>query len=256
MSAKTVFRPGHKANPALEGQTSGGGYGAGLTFEPAPAAAVVNTSRRQFGSYSLPAEEPSYASYDSLGPVDLQMERSLPPPKSKKKAEEPPPDTLRWDPSAQGGGRGGLAATARRKAAIAAEEAAAATARAMQQQQPHQGASRLPRPEQRELTEPPNRRERTEAGLRYEEQMRARAVVEAERAEQEQRAAAVKAAAMARGGQPLYYNKLLADESKVAAMSDPRVQAALQAKLNEPNTLAAQQYKSRNTTRVSSERKY
>ena len=50
--------------------------------------------------------------------------------------------------------------------------------------------------------------------------------------------------------------QLLSNPDRVAALSDPRVQAALDKALNQPNGLAMQQYKHRNTTRVSAERKF
>ena len=50
--------------------------------------------------------------------------------------------------------------------------------------------------------------------------------------------------------------QVLNNAQRVAALSDPRVQKALDAALNGPNALAAQQYKGRNTTRVSAERKF
>ena len=47
-----------------------------------------------------------------------------------------------------------------------------------------------------------------------------------------------------------------AAKDKVAALTNPKVTAALHAKLNEPNKLAFDQIKQRNTERVSAERKY
>ena len=46
------------------------------------------------------------------------------------------------------------------------------------------------------------------------------------------------------------------NKERVAQLTDPRVQAALNVALNGPNKLAADQYKGRNTTRVSAERRF
>ena len=72
ISAREVFRPGHKANPVLDGPentSTAAVYGGGIGFQPPPLNAVER-ARRQFGSHSLPAD-------DALGPVDLNMERQI-----------------------------------------------------------------------------------------------------------------------------------------------------------------------------------
>ena len=198
ISAREVFRPGHKANPVLDGPentSTAAVYGGGIGFQPPPLNAVER-ARRQFGSHSLPAD-------DALGPVDLNMERqilamerqiaSAAPVVAKKKKDDPPPDTLRWDPtnSAQNGAsKGGLAAAARRRAAAAEaaeEERASAVAPAASQP-----IAVRPRPEKKDLTEPPNQRtHKSEAGLRHEEQMRVRAKLEEEARAEAERAAAM-----------------------------------------------------------------
>ena len=64
------------------------------------------------------------------------------------------------------------------------------------------------------------------------------------------------AMAAARAEGPKFFHPALQDQAKVDALTDPRVSAALNAKLNAPNSVAAEQFKQRNTTRVSAERKY
>jgi hypothetical protein len=269
ISAREVFRPGHKANPVLDGPentSTAAVYGGGIGFQPPPLNAVER-ARRQFGSHSLPAD-------DALGPVDLNMERQIlamerqiasaaPVVVKKKKKDEPPPDTLRWDPtnSAQNGAsKGGLAAAARRRAAAAEaaeEEARAPSAVAAAASQP---IAVRPRLEKKDLTDPPNQRtHKSEAGLRHEEQMRVRAKLEAEaRAEAERAAAMQERWAAGDHPTPEFRHPVLErfGADKVQALSDPRVIAALQAKLNEPNAASRELYKMRNTQRVSAERKY
>ncbi|KOO33977.1 hypothetical protein Ctob_012983 [Chrysochromulina tobinii] len=117
-----------------------------------------------------------------------------------------------------------------------------------------------PRLEKKDLTDPPNQRtHKSEAGLRHEEQMRVRAKLEAEaRAEAERAAAMQERWAAGDHPTPEFRHPVLErfGADKVQALSDPRVIAALQAKLNEPNAASRELYKMRNTQRVSAERKY
>jgi len=260
VSAREVFRPGHKANPALEGPTSSGSaYGAGLGFQPA---AKPDISRKQFGSYGQDQER------DSLGPVDLEFERHLAsqPPmaghRTKKKSEEPPPDTLRWDPSngSAGNGRGSLAREARRKAQVREEEEARVAQAQALAHLPQQPAPARPRAEKKDLTEPPSQRAyKSEAGQRHQEQMRVRAMLEAEALEKADRMNTIIAAHDGSGPLQQGFRHPVLEKfgaTKVAQLTDPRVTAALQAKLNAPNVASAELYKMKNTQRISAERRY
>jgi len=258
VSILQVHKPGQKANPALEENTSSNrAYGAFARPEGADRSTAVAASRRAYGKYALEDE-------DALGPVDLNAERArLPEPPTvqyvhnRRDKEEAPPDTLRWNGNTGQGGRGGLAAEARRKAVEAlaeaeAEEAAAAARRA--QAAPRQQAAKA---KQQSLTAAPGApadRVRTEKGLQYEEKQRVRAMLEGEKVAKQRAYEASVAAAQAAG--PQFHHPALADPQKVAALTDPRVTAALNAKMNAPNTIAAEQNRQRNTQRVSAERKY
>ena len=106
---------------------------------------------------------------------------------------------------------------------------------------------------------------RTEKGLRAEEMRRVREKLAAENAAK----ARAKLAGASGGGAvgaeveapriDLAMHKHAAMDkfgSREAALRDPRVQAALDKALNQPNQLAALANKTRNTTRISGERKF
>ena len=276
VALKNVHRPGHKANAVLEEPTASSAIGAYWGVERAP---VVNTMRRQFGAFGHEARET-----DALGPVDHNAERAaieyhnnfmaqqMPAaPRRGRLNTDPPPDTLRWNGDESQGGRGSLAAAARRKAAEAAaeEEAKAAADRRKAESMLNaklaaggEGAGAVhPAVLARgkgDVAEPIGRENvgRSERALRHEEQVRVRHQLEEQKRAEAAQLAAGRAAAAARGGAPEFYHPLLADKAKVAALTNPKVTAALHAKLNEPNKLAFDQIKQRNTERVSAERKY
>ena len=257
VSLLTVHRPGHKANAALEEPTASGAYGGFYDNGRAP---VVQISRKQFGAFSLSHDQRH--PHDSLGPVDLEAERhhhqfvsQLP----RKKGAQETVDTLRWNGQSEGG-RGALAAAVRRKAAAAAEEEAKQVAAASRAEGSHvrPDATATSRPPPKELTAPIGYENvaRSEKALRYEEALRVRTQLEQQTAEE---AAAVQRdheAASARDGRAEFFHPALRDKEKVAALSNPKVQAALDAALNGPNRLAFEQHRARNTQRLSAERKY
>jgi hypothetical protein len=238
-SIRSVHRPGHKQNEALTWETSNGAIGAHYGQHRAPA---VATSRKQFGAYSLPAE-------DALGPVDLNEERPSASSARRARAKEleaPPADTLRWNGEAAQGGRGGLAAAARRRAALAASEAEATP--------PPPRPLLKPQAKPDTITEPPGQRLRTEKGLLYEQQRQARERIELE--EREAKARAAQMAAAGAGAEQGFFHPALRDQERVAALTDPRVRAQLDHRLNGVNKLAAEQFRVRGSTQISGERKF
>ena len=241
ISLLTVHKPGHKANSSLEAPTASSAYGA-FAANSAPRTEAVSRARRAFGSYGLPSE-------DAIGPVDIDAERTekykYQALRKSGKAEEPPADSLRWNPEGPTGGRGALAAAARRRAQEAQAEAEAAQVRAAPRPQP---LRELPN---ETLTDAPGARVRTEKGLRYEEQRRVREKLEAERV-----ATAAAAAEALRERNAGWVHNVLKDKERVSQLTDPRVQAELNKALNEPNRVAAEQFRARNTQRLSAERKY
>ena len=260
VSTLEAFKPGHKANAALgeDVSTSSGAYGA-FTAQPRLDPNIIR--RRAFGSYALDD--------DALGPVDLNAEKAARPTQGepvyvsriKRLNEEPPPDTLRWNGDSGRGGRGGLAAEARRKAAEAAAEAEAEQAAAAAKKAAPPAPPRAPpmpaNGKSKELTAAPGapiQGARTEKGMQYELKLRARQRIEEEKREAKRAHEEEMVAFRAAG--PQFFHPALQDKAKVDAMLDPRVTAALNAKLNAPNSVAAEQFKQRNTTRVSAERKY
>ena len=306
VNIRTVFRPGHKANPVLDTENvnlpTSATYGA---YTGVPRSSGVALSRRNFGSHAN--------TEDSLGPVNLEVEQATAHYRQGssvvarqnaervKKLEEAPPDTLRWDPNG-GQQRSALVQQRRRAAALAEQEVAEAEARRLARLAPAGGpvgeraaddeaaaataaaAARAKREVRDTLRDQP--RMLNANARRHEEQRQVRQMLQEERqreqvfeAQQARQAAALdqalargesdlaSLAGKLRGGQPgtlggaslganASARQLLSNPDRVAALSDPRVQAALDKALNEPNGLAMQQYKHRNTTRVSAERKF
>lgn len=252
VSRREVFIPGHKANASVEaGLTSSAAIGA-LAGGPARASAM-DTSRRQFGAWAA-IEEPRVA--DVLGPVDLSRERSEQGRTQARtgrasKLEEPPADTLRWNPEAVGGS---VAGTRRREvnrilemsehplqpSAPRSEEAAAKAAAAR---------CKAANPPADTLRERPFRAPKA---VQHEEKMRMRAMLEEEA--KAQQAAAGRGAVGGSGVAGLSAG--MTREQRMAAMADPRVQAAIEQAMNAPNAIAADNNRARNTTRVSAEKRW
>jgi hypothetical protein len=276
ISLKDVHRPGHKKNAALGEldlddcySASSGVYGAFLGG-PGRAPAAV-TSRKNFGSWACTDEQQHR---DVLGPVDLSRERpgaqqqNLPigGGRSSASKQAEPEDTLRWN----GTNQQGLAAARRRRQAQAEAEAivsqrqpsssggeggapplpsgAAAAAR-------RSASERVPTDTLRDVP-----RARSEKALRHEEQLRVRERLERERMESAAAAASAREASLGldlpMGALPHKTRSVLANPERVAALTDPRVTAALTHKLKAPNSVAYQQNLTRNTTRLSAERRY
>lgn len=291
---KEVFRPWHKENAALAevAATSAGAIGA---FAPGAApqrAPAVATSRRQFGSYALTDEMPHQGAVDALGPVNLLSERRQerrPAPLPNKSDE--PVDTLRWNP--RSGATDGSKPRESESLPPPSDTASVSMSRrrAMAQRMVEQeereartaaeAAARLEKTAAKAAAaralhavpaapDPAERRGRSEAAQRHEMRKLVRAQEE-ERQRREVEATPTLAdytrpgGAAAASGQALPLaavarthaeHAILSDDAKVAALSDARVVKALDQALNAGNRLMAEQYKGRNTTRVSAERRF
>lgn len=260
-----------------------------------PRLSAIERSRRNFGGQGVVDEHErrfgavnaQHNAADVLGPVDLNKEvgRSTTRRSQTQRQEEDAVDTLRWNPSS--GQRNSLATKARRQAQAMLEEE-----QQQQQQQPSVSGNGGPVSAARQsalvqrtkaaevrdtLREQP--RVLNERGRRNEELRQVRAML-AEEKEREAKMGAMAARQMeqmqaalgtdglstalsggvaALGVAPTGTSAraLLANPQRVAALSDPRVQKALQQSLNAPNTMAQEQYKVRNTTQgQSAERKF
>lgn len=259
VSAQKVFRPGHKENASIEhAQTSSGAYGAFLNG-PARAPAV-EVSRRQFGAFGSTDEPQSgglkmLAMSDVLGDVNLASERRGP--LRKSKLDEPPPDTLRWNPATE---QGNANVARRRLVHKLVEQEAELTQppqRAPADARSHESAeTRAARASSRKdvvAVEDPLR-----GGLiagrsnpraqKHEDRERVRHLIAEEKNYMPPPPGAASGMIGLHGG--------MSKEQRAAALMDPRVQAALNEKLNAPNNVAAEQFRVRNTSQVSAERKY
>ena len=248
VSRKKIFVPGHKGNADLEsGLTSSGAIGAHAGIGRAPA---VETSRRNFGAWAQTTND------DILGPVDLPRERTMtggsghaPP----SRLEEPPPDTLRWNPESQ---RGGLAGARRRQVErlMAAEQEPPVDANATS----GKSAARVAARRKAAVPEDPfhagGQRARSERALKHEHQLMVRQQIADEA---KAYAAAPRGDAMGVMAANGYSGSgVMTAAERAAALTDPRVKAALDHALNKPNRVAADHNKGRNTTRISAERRF
>lgn len=253
-------------------QSTSSAYGAGLGGPPR--ASAVDTSRRNFGMYAH-NEKPTDSNADALGPVNLALERVniQPAPSShgisvrKSKLEEPPPDTLRWNP---GAASEGSAVVARRRKAhsLVDEQQEQLTLPPQRAPEPTMGKQHDPmervlavRARNKDNAEVPfdnlrsgGERARSDRAVKHEETMRVRDMIATEKANIQSYVHAPHAGGIA--GIAGLGGAALTKEQRVAALQDPRVQAALDQALNAPNRVAADQYKARSTTRLSAERKY
>ena len=296
VNIRTVFRPGHKKNPVLDTDNdtlpTSATYGAhtGVTR-----ASGVAASRRNFGAHAntdalgpvnLVAEQENarLTAHYRMGASDVARKNA----ERVKRLEEAPPDSLRWNPNDSN--RNFLAQQRRRAVALAEQETAEAEMKRLaveeQRRRPPSDdelvASRAKHEVRDTLREQPRALNANARRLEEQRQVRAMLAEEKQRATamemQHARQAAALDDALRRGdsdlagvagrlqdggglgnglvGKNASARHLLSNPDRVAALSDPRVQKALDAALNQPNALAMQQYKTRNTTRVSAERKF
>jgi hypothetical protein len=253
-SRAEVFVPGHKKNPLLEeGPTSSGAYGA-FAGGP-PRASAVEISRRQFGAHSVVDDAPKRGVADVLGPVDLSRERTVASHRPTKKLEEPPPDTLRWNPEAAGGG----AAGARRREVSRRLEEAEHPLQPSVPREPEaaaKAAAAAKRKNDVPLVDPLRDHScRAPRAVLHEEKQRVRAMLEEEAKAQRALPPSNAAASGVLANAGVAASGMTAAERR-AALSDPRVQAALDKALNGPNNIAAEANRARNTQRVSAERRW
>lgn len=260
VSAQKIFRPGHKPNPALEGDTAtSGAYGA---FHDVPRMPAVEVARRNFGSYSVTTDDAASRAAaqarDALGPVDLAREANRQRgPSAIAKREEAPPDNLRWNPAADGG----KAAVRRRQVNALLDDDAPHPLEAPSRTDQQQRTSEALVKAHRKDTEPVRDTLRdgprvSMRGRAHDERSAMRAFIaeESKAVHTGSPAGGDAAGALANGG--LSQAGGLSKEQRAQALRDPRVQAALDAALNGPNRIAAEQHKMRNTTQVSAERRW
>ena len=249
VSRKKIFVPGHKGNDDLEtGLTSSGAIGA---FAGGPGRApAVETSRRNFGAWAQTTND------DILGPVDLPRERTLTGGGAARarpsQLEEPPPDTLRWNPEAQSGGLAG--ARRRQVERLLAEQEPPADANGTSGKSAARVAARRKAAVPEDPFHAQGQRARSERALKHEHQLMVRQQIADEAKAYASAPRGDATGVLASNGYSA--SGAMTAAERAAALSDPRVKAALDHALNKPNRVAADHNKGRNTTRISAERRW